>query len=83
VIERELSVRDTERFVHKMLNPSDHAPHRKARPSLDADTLRLENELAERLGATVRIEPGTTGAGRIVIGYSSLEQLDGILQHLR
>jgi hypothetical protein len=31
----------------------------------------------------VRIEPGKAGAGRIVIGYSSLDELDGILKHLR
>jgi ParB family chromosome partitioning protein len=53
------------------------------RPAADADTARLENELAERLGAKVRIEPGRNGAGRVVIGYSSLDELDGILAKLR
>ena len=83
VVDRELSVRDTERFVHQLLNPADHAPHRKARPALDADSLRLENELAESLGAQVKLEPGRQGSGRIVIRYASLEQLDGILVRLR
>ena len=45
----------------------------------DADTARLETDLAERLGASVRIEPGRKGAGRIVIRYASLEELDGIV----
>ena len=48
----------------------------------DADTARLENDLAERLAAVVRIEPGRRGAGRIVIRYSTLEQLDGIVERL-
>jgi ParB family chromosome partitioning protein len=36
----------------------------------------------ERLGAVVHIEPGRQGAGRIVIRYSTLEQLDGIVEQL-
>ena len=48
----------------------------------DADTARLENDLAERLGAVVRIEPGRQGAGRVVIRYACLEQLDGIVERL-
>jgi ParB family chromosome partitioning protein len=83
VVEHELSVRDTERLVHQRLNPADHAPRRKPRQALDADSARLENELAESLGAQVKLEPGRQGSGRIVIRYASLEQLDGILTRLR
>ena len=42
----------------------------------------LENEIAEKLGAVVHIEPGRKGAGRVVIRYSTLEQLDGIVSRL-
>ena len=49
-----------------------------ARPAHDTDTARLENELAERLGAQVGVEPAY-GAGRIVIRYGTLEELDGIV----
>jgi ParB family chromosome partitioning protein len=45
--------------------------------------VRLENEVAEKLGAKVRIEPGRKGAGRMVINYNSLEELDGILARIR
>ncbi|HEX4885986.1 MAG TPA: ParB/RepB/Spo0J family partition protein [Casimicrobiaceae bacterium] len=83
VVERRLSVRDTERYVHELMNPADAAARRKPRATLDADTLRLENDLAEALGANVKLEPGRKGAGRIVINYSSLDQLDGILARLR
>ena len=82
VVNGALSVRDTERLVHGLQNPAKRAARRKAKPAYDADTARLENDLAERLGAVVHIEPGRQGAGRIVIRYSTLEQLDGIVERL-
>jgi ParB family chromosome partitioning protein len=81
VVNGNLSVRETERLVHALLNPAKRAA-RRARPGYDADTARLENDLAEKLGAVVRIEPGRKGAGRVVIRYSTLEQLDGIVVRL-
>jgi ParB family chromosome partitioning protein len=80
VVDGGLSVRDTERLVHGMLNPAKRAARRKGKPAYDADTARLENDLSERLGAVVHIEPGRQGAGRIVIRYSTLDQLDGIVE---
>jgi ParB family chromosome partitioning protein len=78
VVNEHLSVRETERLVHALQNPSTDRP--RARPrTRDTDTTRLETTLAERLGAAVRLEPGRNGAGRIVIRYSSLEQLVGII----
>jgi ParB family chromosome partitioning protein len=81
IVEQQSSVRDTERLVHSLLNPEARAT-RRAKRALDADTARLENELAERLGATVQIEPSRKGAGRVVIRYSSLDQLDGIVERI-
>jgi len=78
VVNEHLSVRETERLVHALQNPSTDHP-RARRRARDTDTTRLETTLAERLGAAVRLEPGRNGAGRIVIRYSSLEQLDGII----
>jgi len=82
VVDGALTVRDTERLVHGLLNPERRAARRKAKPALDADTARLANDLGERLGAVVHIEPGREGAGRVVIRYSTLEQLDGIVERL-
>jgi len=82
VVNGALSVRETERLVQGLQNPAKRAARRKAKPAYDADTARLENDLAERLGAVVHIEPGRQGAGRIVIRYSTLEQLDGIVEQL-
>ena len=81
VVDQQASVRDTERLVHALLSTKTGATRRGKR-ARDADTARLENELAERLGATVQIEPSRKGAGRVVIRYSSLEQLDGIVERI-
>ena len=83
VVNGNLSVRETERLVFTLLNPAKQQARRAARKGHDADTARLETELAERLGAKVTIDPGRKGAGRLVIDYSSLEQLDGILTKIK
>jgi ParB family chromosome partitioning protein len=82
VVNGSLSVRETERLVHALQNPAKRGARRKSKPAYDADTARLENDLGERLGAVVHIEPGRQGAGRLVIRYSTLEQLDGIVLRL-
>src|SRR2546426_2405039 len=78
-----LSVRDAERLAHALLHPEKRKAKRGARRGANGDLARLETELAEALGASVRIEPTRQGAGRLVIRYSSLDQLDGILRKLR
>ena len=82
VVNGRLSVRETERLVFTLLNPAKLAARSPAQGG-DADTARLEIELAERLGAKVKIDAGRKGAGRLVITYSSLEQLDGILARIK
>lgn len=83
VIANALSVRESERMVHALLTPAARRGKRPPRRRADADLTRLEEELADALGATVRIEPTRKGGGRVVIGYASLEQLDGIVAKLR
>jgi ParB family chromosome partitioning protein len=82
VVAQGLSVRDTERLVHHLAHPGKPRAKRSARAA-DPDVARLGEELAESLGAKVTIEPARGGSGRLVIGYSSLEQLDGILARIR
>jgi ParB family chromosome partitioning protein len=80
VVAQKLSVRETERLVHALGNPAKgKTPARRA----DPDLLRLQETLSEVLGAKVAIEAKKGGSGRIVIGYSNLDQLDGILARLR
>ena len=78
-----LSVREAERLVQTILHPGVSKNRRGVRRAANGDLARLESELAEALGAAVRIEPTRKGAGRVVIRYSSLDQLDGILAKLR
>ncbi|MBK7135667.1 MAG: ParB/RepB/Spo0J family partition protein [Rhodocyclales bacterium] len=74
------SVREAERMVQHELNP----PKKKSAPKKeDRDVARLEEELADALGAQVKIRMGAKGDGQIAIGFSSLDQLDGILEKLR
>ena len=81
VVDRSLSVRETEALVRRASLETAARP--KAGGTKDADTRRLEGDLSAHLGAPVSIDHGTKGAGRVVIRYSSLDELDGILRHLR
>ncbi|MEZ1376847.1 hypothetical protein QVM80_28730, partial [Enterobacter hormaechei] len=61
-----------------------HAPGKPAGPvKSDPDIARLEQRLAERLGASVQIRHGQKGKGQLVIRYSSLDELQGVLAHIR
>lgn len=79
VVRKTLSVRETERLVQQVL---DGVPVREIKP-LDPDVARLQEEVAERIGAKVLIKPGKKGSGRITIDYASLDQLDDLLGRLR
>ncbi len=82
VIKKGLSVRNTEKLVKQMLDGGSAAPAKKV-PAQDGDIRRLEIEVSEKLGAKVRVEHTPKGAGKIVINYNSLDELDGILKHIR
>ncbi len=75
-----LSVRATEAMVRDR-----HKPARStAAPVKDADTARLERELSDRIGAPVAIQQDGKGrGGKLTIGYSNLDELEGILSHLK
>ena len=81
VIEKRLSVRQTEALVRALLNPAK--AKKKAKPAVDPDVRRLESELSEKLGARTRLQQRGKGRGEIVISYNSLDELDGILGHIR
>lgn len=81
VVDRSLSVRETEALVRRAT--LELAPKSKEERMKDPDTRRLEGDLSARIGAPVSIDHGAKGAGRVVIRYSSLDELDGILRHLR
>ncbi len=82
VVKKGLSVRDTEKLVKHMLGGAPKKPARKA-ASVDADIRRLEIEVSEKLGARVSVDHLKKGSGKLVISYNSLDELDGILKHIR
>jgi len=77
-----MSVRETERLV-KRLAAHTGAPGEKAAPRKDPDIQRLEADLGDRLGASVSIRHGAGGKGKLVIGYNSLDEFEGILAHFK
>ena len=78
-----LSVRETERLVKRMLDSKTAKPKSKAPQSANGDIRRLEIEVSEKLGAKVRVEHTRKGSGKLVIAYNTLDELDGILKHIR
>ena len=79
VVQKGLSVRDTERLVQHALKPPKPAQANKP----DRDVLRLQEELSDTLGANVEIRTTKKGAGTIRIDFGNLDQLEGILQLMR
>ncbi|MBT8085502.1 MAG: ParB/RepB/Spo0J family partition protein [Woeseia sp.] len=83
VVKKGLSVRDTEALVRRMLAPRSGQRSSTAPQTANADIRRLETEITDKLGAKVRIDHGSKGAGKLVINYNSLDELDGILKHIK
>ena len=82
VVSEELTVRQTEALVKKVLNnESSEKPVEEKR--VDPDISRLEETLANRLGSPVKINHSEKGKGKLTISYASLDELDGILSHLK
>lgn len=79
VAARQLSVRETERLVAHTLNPRQKPSH----PEPSRDLLRLEEELADNYGATVKIKANKKGAGTITLHFGNLDQLEGLLERMR
>jgi ParB family transcriptional regulator, chromosome partitioning protein len=77
-----LSVREAESLVRRMIEPAKPAAG-GAPVAIDPNIQRLEEQLAEKLGALVSIEHARAGHGRLVIRYHSLDELDGILSHFQ
>ena len=74
-----LSVREAEKLVAKLLKPE--VPKKHLGP--DRDTMRLQEDLAEKLGAKVTIKHDKKGAGQLIIDYADLAQLDGLIQRIK
>ncbi len=77
-----LSVREAERLVKTLQNQHSGNKSTKVK-KLDPNIVALEKDLADKLMASVSVQHGSGGKGKLVISYSSLEELDGILGHIK
>lgn len=79
VVARGLSVRQTEALVRNIQQQKEKKPKEK----IDPDVKKLQDSLAAKLGAPVQIDHSAKGKGKLVIKYNSLDELDGILNHIK
>jgi ParB family chromosome partitioning protein len=82
VASKGLSVRETEALVRRLQAPATGGSAEPA-ASRDPNVERLEQDLAEKLGARVAIQHGSGGKGKLVVSYNSLDELDGIIAHIQ
>ncbi|AQQ69266.1 chromosome partitioning protein ParB [Microbulbifer agarilyticus] len=80
VVDRGLTVRQTEALVRNVQAQAGKPKPKKA--PVDPNIRRLSEKLAEKIGVPVSIDHGEKGAGKLVLKYTSLDELDGILAHL-
>lgn len=81
IVSKGLSVRQTEELVRRTI-AAKKAGSTKKRES-NTDIRSLENKLSEKIGANVSIEHTVKGRGKLVIFYNGLDELEGILSHIR
>ena len=75
VVAKELNVRETEALIKKVQQPVKEAEEKQ----VDPNTKALEQNLSEKLGSNVTINHNKKGKGKLVISYSDLSELDGIV----
>ena len=80
VASENLTVRQTEVLVKKLQSPT---ASKEPQPSKNQDIINLQNQLSEKLGAAVKIDHSSKGCGKLIISYNSVDELDGILDHLK
>jgi ParB family chromosome partitioning protein len=80
VVGKGLSVRQTESLVRRLLAG---AGGKRSRPALDPDIKHLEEDLSTRLGAKVLIQHTAKGRGKLILKYNSVDELEGILGHIK
>jgi ParB family chromosome partitioning protein len=78
VVAKALTVRETEKLVRSVLEPKPEVQPKEK----DPDVVQLEQQLAQNLGAKVEISYNQKGKGKLVISYTSLDELDGILEKI-
>jgi ParB family chromosome partitioning protein len=75
-----MTVRQTEALIKKLQNPSTPSTNSAI---TNPDIARLQEELSEKLGASVNIQHSVKGSGKLIFKYNTVDELDGILAHLK
>jgi ParB family chromosome partitioning protein len=83
VVKKGLSVRATEQLVKQLLVDSRRPAGKVSVPRRDPDLVSLEQDLSDKVGAPVQVQHSARGKGKLVISYNSLDELDGILEHIQ
>lgn len=83
VISQGLSVRQTEALVRKLQEQDSISPKVAKKQTDDADIRKLETQLSEKIGVPVMLQHGAKGKGKLVLKYNNLDELDGILSHIK
>ena len=81
VVAKSLSVRQTEALVRRVQDAKP-GEQKTEKAAVDPNIRALQDDLSDRLGARVSIAHGKRGKGKLVIEYTSLDELDGILNHI-
>jgi ParB family chromosome partitioning protein len=83
VVKKGMSVRETEQLVRRVLTGQSEKKTKATGATQNADIRRLEIEISDKLGAKVRVDHTSKGSGKLIINYNSLDELDGILKHIK
>ncbi len=75
------SVRETEKMVKNLLQGAEKSSTKSQKS--DPNISRLETDLATRLNARVLLQHSQKGSGKLVIHYNNLDELDGIIEHIK
>mgnify|MGYP003323881414 FL=1 len=81
VVKQNLSVRATENYIRNIGKKLGRK--KNSSESLNPDVHRLEVSIAEKIGAKLQIKHKTNGNGQIIINYNSLDELEGIIEHIK
>ncbi len=83
VVKKGLSVRETEALVRRYKEHGGEPARSPAAVEQDPDVRRLIQDLTDKLGAPVQLKQAANGKGKLVISYNTLDELEGIMAHIK
>jgi ParB family chromosome partitioning protein len=77
-----MTVRQTELLIKRLQTPDSNKAS-GVKNTVNADILRTQEDLSQKVGAAVTIQHSTKGSGKLIIKYHSVDELEGILAHIK